>query len=46
MPWNYLLADTTWSLGGLLIGYVVGRTERDVTWLRHHIESKERNRAE
>lgn len=28
--WSYLAESSLWSLGGLFIGYILGRTEREV----------------
>jgi hypothetical protein len=28
--WQYLTECTMWSVGGLLIGFFVGRTEREI----------------
>lgn len=28
--WEYLTESALWSLGGLAIGYILGRTEREV----------------
>lgn len=36
--WTYLLENSVWSLGGLFVGYHLGRTEREVQALNRKVE--------
>lgn len=45
--WEYLYESSAWSIGGLVIGYILGRTEREVREIKktvddNHEESKEK----
>jgi len=33
MPWDYIIDNAVWSLGGLCVGYVLGKSERAI-WNR------------
>lgn len=35
--WSYITESSIWSLGGLFVGYMLGRTEREV----RHLIAKE-----
>lgn len=41
MWWTDLMESAVWSLGGLFIGYHVGRTERVVQDLNRKIKDKD-----
>lgn len=41
MWWSYLLENAVWSVGGLFVGYHIGRTERVVQDLSNRIEDKD-----
>lgn len=35
---EYLVESSVWSLGGLVIGFILGRLERDVWYIRKRLE--------
>jgi len=36
--WQYLFESWAWSLGGLLIGYLIGRTERTMREIKSKMD--------
>lgn len=41
MWWSYLIENVAWSVGGLLAGYHIGRTERAVQELNRKIDRQD-----
>ena len=39
--WEYMFESSIWSLGGLVIGYVLGRTDRTVRDIKKKVEEDE-----
>ena len=45
---EYLISSGAWSLGGLVVGYLLGRLERDVSGIKRrldHLEEEHRDHA-
>lgn len=39
--WEYLYESSIWSLGGLAVGYTLGRTEREVRGIKRTLEEQD-----
>jgi len=37
MMWQYLFESWVWSIGGLVVGYFLGRTEREVREIKEKV---------
>lgn len=38
MMWQYVVESSLWSFGGLFVGWVLGKIERDVGFIRKKVE--------
>lgn len=38
---TYVVSSGAWSLGGLLVGYALGRMERDVRDIKHTLKEND-----
>jgi hypothetical protein len=38
---EYLVESSLWSIGGLLLGYALGRLRRDVSAIRKKVEERD-----
>ena len=36
--WEYILNSAAWSAGGLVVGYFLGRIERDIRDIKNKVE--------
>ena len=39
--WEYVLNSAVWSVGGLVIGYFLGRMERDIRDIKKKVEEND-----
>jgi hypothetical protein len=35
--WQYLFESSVWSVGGLIVGYTLGRTEREIRIIKKKV---------
>jgi hypothetical protein len=36
--WEYLFESSVWSIGGLVVGYVLGRADRNIRIIKRKVE--------
>lgn len=39
--WEYVLNSAAWSAGGLVVGYFLGRMERDIRAIKQKVEEND-----
>ena len=40
--WEYIVNSAAWSVGGLAVGWFLGRMERDVRDIKQRLDERER----
>jgi hypothetical protein len=39
--WEYAINSGAWSIGGLVVGYVLGRMERQITDIKKRVDERD-----
>lgn len=39
--WEYIVESFMWSIGGLIVGYLLGRSERQLRDLKRKVEQRD-----